>query len=398
MKIAQIAPLMESCPPRLYGGTERIVSFLTEELVRQGHDVTLFASGDSQTSARLEPCCEIALRLDPRVKDATPHHVLMLDKVRSMADEFDVLHFHVDVLHYPLIRDFVDRTVTTLHGRLDLDELRPLYSAFPDAPRVSISDNQRQPMPGVNWAGTVYHGLPRDLLPYYPAPKDGYFAFLGRISPEKRPDRAIEIANRVGAKLKIAAKIDRVDQAYWDELIKPMVESSPNVEYVGEINEREKADFLGNAVGLLFPIDWCEPFGIVMIEAMSCGTPVIAFRRGSTEEVIDHGVSGFLVDDLTEAVTAAERVGDLDRSKIRLTFERRFTIERVGSDYTRVYRSLPGLRAVDRRAQRNGALGRGFVAAANRLEQPIVLKRDRLTALAASHLETPGLPNAAPTD
>jgi glycosyltransferase involved in cell wall biosynthesis len=398
MKIAQIAPLMESCPPRLYGGTERIVSFLTEELVRQGHDVTLFASGDSQTSARLEPCCEIALRLDPRVKDATPHHVLMLDKVRSMADEFDVLHFHVDVLHYPLIRDFVDRTVTTLHGRLDLDELRPLYSAFPDAPRVSISDNQRQPMPGVNWAGTVYHGLPRDLLPYYPAPKDGYFAFLGRISPEKRPDRAIEIANRVGAKLKIAAKIDRVDQAYWDELIKPMVESSPNVEYVGEINEREKADFLGNAVGLLFPIDWCEPFGIVMIEAMSCGTPVIAFRRGSTEEVIDHGVSGFLVDDLTEAVTAAERVGDLDRSKIRLTFERRFTIERVGSDYTRVYRSLPGLRAVDRRARRNGALGRGFVAAANRLEQPIVLKRDRLTALAASHLETPGLPNAAPTD
>jgi glycosyltransferase involved in cell wall biosynthesis len=398
MKIAHIAPLMESCPPRLYGGTERIVSFLTEELVRQGHDVTLFASGDSQTSARLEPCCEIALRLDPRVKDATPHHVLMLDKVRSMADEFDVLHFHVDVLHYPLIRDFVDRTVTTLHGRLDLDELRPLYSAFPDAPRVSISDNQRQPMPGVNWAGTVYHGLPRDLLPYYPAPKDGYFAFLGRISPEKRPDRAIEIANRVGAKLKIAAKIDRVDQAYWDELIKPMVESSPNVEYVGEINEREKADFLGNAVGLLFPIDWCEPFGIVMIEAMSCGTPVIAFRRGSTEEVIDHGVSGFLVDDLTEAVTAAERVGDLDRSKIRLTFERRFTIERVGSDYTRVYRSLPGLRAVDRRARRNGALGRGFVAAANRLEQPIVLKRDRLTALAASHLETPGLPNAAPTD
>jgi glycosyltransferase involved in cell wall biosynthesis len=398
MKIAQIAPLMESCPPRLYGGTERIVSFLTEELVRQGHDVTLFASGDSKTKARLEPCCETALRLDPRVKDPIAYHMVMLDKVRRMANEFDVLHFHVDVLHYPFIRDFVDRTVTTLHGRLDLDELRPLYSAFPDAPRVSISDNQRQPMPGVNWAGTVYHGLPRDLLPYYPAPKDGYFAFLGRISPEKRPDRAIEIANRVGAKLKIAAKIDRVDQAYWDEAIKPMVESSPNVEYVGEINEREKADFLGNAVALLFPIDWCEPFGIVMIEAMSCGTPVIAFRRGSTEEVINHGVSGFLVDDLTEAVTAAERVGELDRSKIRLTFERRFTIERVASDYTRVYRGLPGLRAVDRRARRNGALGRGFVAAANRLEQPIVLKRDRLTALAPSHLETPGLPNAAPTD
>jgi glycosyltransferase involved in cell wall biosynthesis len=398
MKIAQIAPLMESCPPRLYGGTERIVSFLTEELVRQGHDVTLFASGDSHTSARLEPCCEVALRLDPRVKDPIPYHVVMLDKVRRMADEFDVLHFHVDVLHYPLIRDFVDRTVTTLHGRLDLEDLRPLYAAFSDAPRVSISNNQRKAMPAVNWAGTVYHGLPRDLLPYTPAPKDGYFAFLGRISPEKRPDRAIEIANRVGAKLKIAAKIDRVDQAYWDEVIKPMVESSPNVEYVGEINEREKADFLGNAVGLLFPIDWLEPFGMVMIEAMSCGTPVIAFRCGSTAEVVDHGVSGFLVDDLSGAVAAAERIGELDRGKARAAFERRFTIERVAFDYTRVYRSLPGLRAVDRRARRNGALGRGLVAAANHVEQPIVLRRDPLIALGASHLETPGLPNAAPKD
>jgi glycosyltransferase involved in cell wall biosynthesis len=398
MKIAQIAPLMESCPPRLYGGTERIVSFLTEQLVRQGHDVTLFASGDSRTSARLESCCEIALRLDPRIKDATPHHVLMLDKVRRMADEFDVLHFHVDVLHYPFIRDFVDRTVTTLHGRLDLEELRPLYSAFPDAPRVSISNDQRKPMPAVNWAGTVYHGLPRDLLPYRPALKDGYFAFLGRISPEKRPDRAIEIANRVGAKLKIAAKIDRVDQAYWDEVIQPMVAAAPNVEYVGEINEREKADFLGNAVGLLFPIDWCEPFGIVMIEAMSCGTPVIAFRCGSTEEVIDHGVSGFLVDDLSEAVAAAERIGELDRGKIRSAFERRFAIERVASDYMRVYRSLPGLRAVGRRARRNGALELGLVAAANRLEQSIMLKPDRPTALGASHLEPPGLANAPPKD
>jgi glycosyltransferase involved in cell wall biosynthesis len=398
MKIAQIAPLMESCPPRLYGGTERIVSFLTEELVRQGHDVTLFASGDSHTSARLEPCCEVALRLDPCVKDPIPYHVVMLDKVRRMADRFDVLHFHVDVLHYPLIRDFVDRTVTTLHGRLDLEDLRPLYSAFSDAPRVSISDNQRKAMPAVNWAGTVYHGLPRDLLPFYPAPNDRYFAFLGRISPEKRPDRAIEIANRVGAKLKIAAKIDRVDQAYWDEVVKPMVAASPNVEYVGEINEREKADFLGNAVALLFPIDWLEPFGMVMIESMSCGTPVIAFRCGSTEEVIDHGVSGFLVDDLSEAVAAAERIGELDRADARAAFERRFTIERVAFDYMRIYRSLPGLRAVDRRARRNGALGLGLVAAASRLEQPIVLKRDRLTVLAASHLETPGLPNAAPTD
>src|SRR5580658_3540653 len=251
MKIAQIAPLMESCPPRLYGGTERIVSFLTEELVRQGHDVTLFASGDSQTSARLEPCCEIALRLDPRVKDATPHHVLMLDKVRSMADEFDVLHFHVDVLHYPLIRDFVDRTVTTLHGRLDLEELHPLYATFAGAPLVSISNEQRRPMPPVNWAGTVHHGLPRDLLRFNPTPEGGYLAFLGRISPEKRPDRAIEIAKRAGAKLKIAAKIDRVDEAYWNDVIRPMIASAPNVEFVGEIGEREKADFLGNAAALL---------------------------------------------------------------------------------------------------------------------------------------------------
>jgi glycosyltransferase involved in cell wall biosynthesis len=398
MRIAQIAPLMESCPPRLYGGTERIVSFLTEELARQGHDVTLFASGDSRTSARLEPCCEVALRLDPRVKDPIPYHVVMLDKVRSMANQFDVLHFHVDLLHYPLIRDFVDRTVTTLHGRLDLEDLRPLYSAFSDAPRVSISNNQRKAMPGVSWAGTVYHGLPRDLLPFYPAPNGGYFAFLGRISPEKRPDRAIEIANRVGAKLKIAAKIDRVDQAYWDDVIKPMVAASPNVEYVGEIGDREKADFLGNAVGLLFPIDWLEPFGMVMIEAMSCGTPVIAFRCGSTEEVIDHGVSGFLVGDLSEAVAAAERIGELDRAKARAAFERRFTIERVASDYLRVYRGLPGLRAVGGRARRNGGLGQGLTGAANHLEQPIVLKRDRLTALAASRRETADLPNAAPTD
>jgi glycosyltransferase involved in cell wall biosynthesis len=270
--------------------------------------------------------------------------------------------------------------------------------AFSDAPRVSISNNQRKAMPTVNWAGTVYHGLPRDLLPFYPAPNDSYFAFLGRISPEKRPDRAIEIANRVGAKLKIAAKIDRADQSYWDEVVKPMIAAAPNVEYVGEINEREKADFLGNAVALLFPIDWLEPFGMVMIEAMSCGTPVIAFRCGSTEEVIDHGVSGFLVDNLSEAVAAAERIGELDRAKARAAFERRFTIERVAFDYMRIYRSLPGLRAVDRRARRNGASRLGLVAAANRLEKSIVLEPDRTTAFGASRLETPGLANAAPTD
>jgi glycosyltransferase involved in cell wall biosynthesis len=298
MKIAQIAPLMESCPPQLYGGTERVVSYLTEELVRQGHDVTLFASADSITSARLEACCERALRLDANVTDPVPDHLIMLDKVRRMAEQFDILHFHVDVLHYPLAVDFAARTITTMHGRLDIPELRRVHAAFREFPLVSISNNQRLPMPPVKWAGTVYHGLPRNLLPFNPAPKGGYFAFLGRISPEKRPDLAIEIAVRAGARLKIAAKVDTVDQAYWKNVIKPMVDSSPNVEFVGEIGDRDKGNFLGNADALLFPIDWPEPFGLVMIEAMACGTPVIAFRRGSAPEVIDDGVSGFLVDDV----------------------------------------------------------------------------------------------------
>jgi glycosyltransferase involved in cell wall biosynthesis len=398
MRIAQISPLLESCPPRLYGGTERIVSYLTEELVRQGHDVTLFASGDSLTSARLEPGCEVALRLDSRVKDVIPYHIVMLDKVRRMADQFDVLHFHVDVLHYPVIRDFADRTVTTLHGRLDMMELRPVYSAFSDAPRVSISNDQRKPMPLVSWAGTVYHGLPRNLLPFNPAPRDGYFAFLGRISPEKRPDRAIEIASRVGAKLKIAAKIDRVDQDYWDNVIKPMIAAAPNVEYVGEINEREKPDFLGNAAALLFPIDWPEPFGIVMIEAMACGTPVIAFRCGSAGEVVDDGVSGFLVNDISEAVAAAERIGELDRAQARDSFEQRFAIERVAFDYMQIYRGLPGLRVSRRRARHADGVELGLVTAANRLEQPIVLTPDHRTILAPSHREATLLPNAAPTE
>ena len=292
MKIAQISPLLESCPPRLYGGTERVVSYLTEELVRQGHDVTLFASGDSLTSARLVPFCETALRLDPRIKDPVPPHVVMLDRVRALADDFDVLHFHVDVLHYPLIRDFADKTVTTLHGRLDLPELKHVYSTFSHVPLVSISSDQRRPMPPVNWVGMVHHGLPADLLPFNPSPKGDYLAFLGRISPEKGPDRAIEIATRAGARLKMAAKIDRVDQDYWEEVIKPLVDAHSNVEFVGEINEREKAKFLGEAAALLFPIVWPEPFGIVMIEAMACGTPVIAFPAGSAPEVIDDGRLG----------------------------------------------------------------------------------------------------------
>mgnify|MGYP001335282367 CR=1 FL=1 len=341
MKIAQIAPLAESCPPRLYGGTERIVSYLTEELVRRGHDVTLFASGDSKTAAKLVRCTDMALRLNPVACDPLPYQIAMLEEVRQRAAAFDVLHFHIDYLHFPLVRPFAERTVTTLHGRLDLPDLRPLYAAFADLPLVSISDDQRRPLPPVNWVGTVHHGLPRDLLPFTAEPKGGYLAFLGRISPEKRPDRAIEIAVRTGLPLKIAAKVDRADEAYWRETIAPMIEAHPEVEFVGEINERQKAEFLGNARALLFPIDWPEPFGLVMIEAMACGTPIIAFRNGSVPEVIDHGISGFIVEDLDGAVEAAERIDTLDRADVRASFEDRFTVERMVDDYLEVYRSLP---------------------------------------------------------
>jgi glycosyltransferase involved in cell wall biosynthesis len=344
MKIAQIAPLAESVPPKLYGGTERIVSYLTEELVAQGHDVTLFASGDSITAAKLVSCSDVALRLNPAVKDHLPHQVMMLEEIRRRAHEFDVLHFHIDLLHFPLIRDLADRTVTTLHGRLDLPDLKPFYQAFPDIPVVSISNDQRRPMPPVNWAGTVYHGLPVGLLPFTEKPMGNYVAFLGRISPEKRPDRAIEIAARVGMPLKIAAKIDNADKAYWETVIEPMVKSHPNVEFIGEINEHQKAGFLGNARALLFPIDWPEPFGLVMIEAMACGTPVIAFGCGSVPEVIDNGASGILVDSMTEAVENVEWALRMDRTKVRATFEKRFSAERMARDYIDIYRSLPGVR------------------------------------------------------
>jgi glycosyltransferase involved in cell wall biosynthesis len=340
MKIAQIAPLTERCPPRLYGGTERIVSYLTEELVRQGHDVTLFASGDSATSARLIRCCDIALRLNAAVKDPLPYSMLMLDEVSRRADEFDVLHFHIDLLHYPLMRRFGGRALTTLHGRLDLPDLKPFYATFPDFPLVSISDAQRSPMPPVNWAGTVHHGLPRDLLPFSPEPKGDYLAFLGRIAPEKRPDRAIEIAQHAGLPLKIAAKIDKADRAYWDETVGPMIAGSPDVEFVGEIDEERKAEFLGNARALLFPIDWPEPFGLVMIEAMACGTPVIAFRQGSVPEIVDDGVTGFIVRDVAEAALAATRVHRLDRGEVRAVFDERFTAERMAEDYVEIYRGL----------------------------------------------------------
>ncbi|HKX79715.1 MAG TPA: glycosyltransferase family 4 protein [Novosphingobium sp.] len=352
MKIAQIAPLAESVPPKLYGGTERIVSYITEELVRQGHDVTLFASGDSVTSARLFPVCEKALRLDPAVRDTLPHHMILLEEVRRRAGEFDVLHFHVDVIHGPVIRDFAARTLTTLHGRLDLPDLQAYYRTFADIPLVSISNDQRRPLPPVNWVDTVHHGLPRDLLVPVADPKADYLAFIGRISPEKRPDRAIAIASAAGMPLRIAAKVDKADQAYWDDVIQPMIRSSPDVEFIGEIGEADKAMFLGNARAVLFPIDWPEPFGLVMIEAMACGAPVIAFRCGSVPEVIDHGVSGFIVDDVEQAVEAVRQLDLLDRKRVRETFERRFTVERMVADYLRLYHGLEGARTEAARFRR----------------------------------------------
>jgi glycosyltransferase involved in cell wall biosynthesis len=346
MKIAQIAPLAESVPPQLYGGTERVVSNLTEELVRQGHEVTLFASGDSQTTADLVPCTDKALRLNPLAKDHLPYHIMMLDRVLRRADEFDVLHFHVDLLQFPLIRRIADRTVTTLHGRLDMPDLLPFYKAFPDIPLVSISDHQRLPMPPVNWVGRVHHGIPPGMLAFNSRPAKPYLAFLGRISPEKRPDRAIDIAVRAGLPLKIAAKIDDVDRSYWNQTIAPLIASHPNVEYIGEITDAQKSAFLGNASALLFPIDWPEPFGLVMIEAMACGTPVVAFRSASVPEVIDDGLTGFIVKDIDQAVAAVKRLDTLDRAAIRTTFEARFSVERMARDYLAIYRALPGVPVV----------------------------------------------------
>ncbi len=347
MRIAQIAPLAESCPPRLYGGTERIVSFLTEELVRQGHEVTLFASGDSRTTARLIPGCEMALRLNPAIRDPMPYYMMMLDEVIRRQAEFDVLHFHMDVLQFPLIRPLAQRTITTLHGRLDLPDLVPFYRAFAEIPVVSISDHQRTPMPPVNWAATVHHGLPPELLAFSPqprpAPDGGYLAFLGRISPEKRPDRVLEIAAGSGMPCKIAAKVDRADQVYWDEVIAPMLARHAEADYIGEINDAQKGEFLGNAAALVFPIDWPEPFGLVMIEAMACGTPVIAFDCGSVPEIIEDGVSGFIVSSIEEAIAAVPRARALDRAGVRAAFENRFTVDRMASDYVSLYQALPGM-------------------------------------------------------
>jgi glycosyltransferase involved in cell wall biosynthesis len=341
VRIAQVSPLYESVPPSSYGGTERVVSYLTEELVQQGHDVTLFASADSVTSAELVPCSTRSLRQWPGSVDTLAHHVLMLESVRAHAARFDALHFHIDYLHFPFSRQAGWKTVTTLHGRLDIPDLQPLYDEFQDMPVVSISDDQRRPLPQANWWATVHHGLPASLyrLNEHPSP---YLAFLGRISPEKRVDRAIEIAGRAGLPLKIAAKIDAADREYFEQSIQSMF-ALPHVEYLGEIGEHEKQELVGGAMALLFPIDWSEPFGLVMIEAMACGTPVIAWRRGSVPEVLEDGVTGFMVESLDDAVAAAVGIGTLDRVRCRAAFERRFTVERMAREYVSVYEQLAGM-------------------------------------------------------
>ncbi len=344
MKIALIAPLIESVPPQLYGGTERIVSYLADELTIQGHDVTLFASADSKTLAKLVPCCAKALRLTPSVVDPIPYYMAMLDRVKRSALQFDVLHFHIDQFHFPIFSETPLHTLTTLHGRQDLPDLQYLYSAFPQMPLVGISKAQQAPIPKANVTDTVLHGIPRDLLRPGVNGSAGYLAFLGRISPEKRVDRAIAIAEAVQLPLKIAAKIDRSDQEYFKQI--QSLFQKPGVEYIGEIDERQKESFLGNASALLFPIDWPEPFGLVMIEAMACGTPVIGFRHGSVAEVIDPGVTGAIVDSVDEAVRVLPSVLGYDRNEIRQRFEMRFTADRMASDYVKIYHRLQGRAAM----------------------------------------------------
>lgn len=323
MKIAQVAPLFESVPPKFYGGTERVVSYLTEALVDLGHDVTLFASGDSVTSARLIAPCGQSLRLNQNCIDQLAHHVLMLEQVFHSFHTFDVVHFHIDYLHFPVSRRHEVPQVTTLHGRLDIPDLQPLYREYRDMPVVSISRSQRKPLPNIRWQGTVYHGLPEDLFSFSEQPGT-YLAFLGRISPEKRVDRAIEIATRSGLPLKIAAKVDRVDRDYFESRVLPLLDH-PLIEYIGEIGDGDKQEFLGNALALLFPIDWPEPFGMVMIEAMACGTPIIAWQNGSVPEVISHGVNGLIVESTDEAIAAVRQVSAINRGTCRESFEQRFT-------------------------------------------------------------------------
>ncbi|MBV9394283.1 MAG: glycosyltransferase family 4 protein [Methylobacteriaceae bacterium] len=339
MKIAQVAPLYEAVPPKLYGGTERIVSFLTEALVELGHQVTLFTSADARTRAELVCVRDQAIRLDPaRFTSDLGAHLSMMDELRSRQDSFDLIHFHTELIHFPFFETIASRTVTTLHGRLDLKDLPEVYRRWPEYPLVSISDSQRRPLPGVRWAQTVHHGVDGRQFTPVDEPRADYLAFLGRISPEKRVDRAIEVARKIGLPLRIAAKIELLDEHYY-ERVKPTLEQ-PGVEFVGEIGDAEKSEFLGNAAALLFPIDWPEPFGLVMIEAMACGTPVIAWNNGSVPEVIDDGITGFIVSNVDEAVKAIGRAAQLPRQKIRDVFEERFSATTMAQNYVRLYQAL----------------------------------------------------------
>lgn len=338
MKIAQVAPLHESVPPAAYGGTERVVSYLTEALVQMGHDVTLFASGDSVTSARLVGVVPRGLRLDPDRRDPLVWHTIMMDMVLKEAPSFDVIHFHTDVLHLPLVGRCTTPCLATAHGRLDLPDLQPLFRRFAQQPMVSVSDSQRAPLPWVNWRATVHHGLPLGLYSFHPGPND-YFAFVGRISPEKRLDRAIAIAKACGTPLRIAAKVDAADRAYFESTIEPLLDD-PLVTYLGELGDAGKDDLIGHARALLMPIDWPEPFGLVMIEALACGTPVIAWRHGAVPEIIGDGATGFVVDSMQQAVEAARSVATLSRRRCRETFERRFSARVMARAYLDVYREL----------------------------------------------------------
>ena len=339
MKIAQVTPLYEAVPPKLYGGTERVVAHLTDALVDLGHDVTLFASAEARTRARLIPVRDQAIRLDPApLKSDLASHLSMLGELIERVDDFDIIHFHTDMIHFPMFSRFADKTITTLHGRLDMKDLAPVYERWPEFGLVSISDDQRKPLAFANWRATVHHGMPEESYKFAPK-SDGYLAFLGRISPEKRPDRAIEIALKLGKPLKIAAKVDAADKVYYETKIKPLLDN-PLIEFIGEIGDHQKSEFLGKADALLFPIDWPEPFGLVMIEAMACGTPVIAFKCGSTTEVIEDGTTGYLVDTMDQAVEAAGRAHLLDRAAIRERFEQRFSAAAMARRYMDVYGDL----------------------------------------------------------
>jgi glycosyltransferase involved in cell wall biosynthesis len=341
MRIAQIAPLYESVPPKLYGGTERVVAHLSNALVSRGHDVVLFASGDSKTDAQLVACREVALRLDRELSWDIPAHLAMLAEIRKRAKSFDILHFHLDCFHLPLFKDMVDQTLTTVHGRQDIHDLRKLHRHYPNYPLASISHSQRRPLPHLRWIRTIHHGYPKSQYAFSPSPKGGYLAFLGRIAPEKGVDRAIEIARRAHLTLRIAAKVDSADKDYFEAHILPLLDT-PGVEFIGEIGEAEKSEFLGGARALLFPISWPEPFGLVMIEAMACGTPVIAFNQGAVPEIVRNGLTGFIVETVHEAVEAVQRLAEIDRAAVRTTFERHFSVEVMAANYEIAYATVLG--------------------------------------------------------